>query len=173
MTLMLAGVLSLLAIALNFSAAATPDAIAGFLSNLVLAVAFVALALRRPIDLPSSVAFIVGAAGWAAIALTSFVEFGRVFGLIGDVVALAGTIIAGILVCVRHAFSPLANALFLVLAIAAVIRLLLLIPLIRSPGQGAGDPSITVALSLVGLIAAVLFDATLILTGIFVTRRSR
>jgi len=157
--LIASGVLFLLGILFShIGISGTVGQIVLFLAYALLAVAFVVLFLWRSIDILLRVAFIVGAVGWALLALSIIATVGGGLILIAAILALVGTLVAGVIVFARNIFSRSSSIAFLVLAIIAAILLL---------------PSVfTFALdTTLAIIIDIVFGAMLIVAGFFMYRR--
>jgi hypothetical protein len=129
-----------------------------FLAFAALAVAFALLAPSRSADLLLRIAFVVAAVGWALLALAEIIPgFGTVLS-IASVLALIGTLVAGILVFLRHFFTRNADIAFLIAAIAGALLLL-------DDIRHGFLPAILVT------ILTVLFGALLVVTGVVMQRR--
>jgi hypothetical protein len=129
-----------------------------FLAFAALAVAFALLAPSRSADLLLKVAFVVAAVGWALLALAEVIPgFGTVLS-IASVLALVGTLVAGILVFLRHFFTRNADIAFLIAAIAGALLLL-------------DDIRHGILPSVLVTILTVLFGALLVVTGVVMQRR--
>jgi hypothetical protein len=152
------GILFLLELLLSHVGVTALDVILVFLAYLALAVAFVILFLWRSVDLLLRVAFVVAAVGWALLALDTLTYLGAAVVTIAEILALAGTLVAGIIAFIRRVFGRRSGIAFLVLAIVAAIWLL---TILVATGIGA-----TFA-----LILAILFGAMLVVAGFFMTRR--
>jgi hypothetical protein len=152
----LAGVLILLELLLSQVAPSGLDVWLVFFAYLALTIAFVVLFLRRGVDLIARVSFIVAAVGWALLAIATVAGVGGLLTL-GVVLALIGTVVAGIIVFVRGLFSRGGSVAFLIAAILAGLLLL--------SGLVAFLPAT------LGLIVQVLFGILLIATGVLTGRR--
>jgi hypothetical protein len=129
-----------------------------FVAFALLAVGFFLLFLWRTSTL-LRVAFIVAAVGWALLAIGSLTSLGTTVGTIATLLALIGTLVAGILVFVRHLFTRNADIVFLLLAIFAALLLLGVIP------------GITFLAGAIGLVFAIIFGVLLVAAGLFIQRR--
>ena len=153
----LAGVLILLELLLSHVGAASIDSVILFIAYVALTVAFVVMFLWRSVDILLRVAFIVAAVGFALIALSILAPLGTVVTKVADVLVLAGFLVAGIMVFVRHVFGRLGNIVFLILGI--VVALIFLSALTGFIG------------GVLLLILDILFGAGLIAVGLLITRR--
>jgi hypothetical protein len=151
-----AGVLILLELLLTHVAASGLDEWLTFFAYVALAIAFVVLFLWRSVDLIARVAFIVAAVGWAILAIAAVAGVGGLLTL-GIVLALIGTVVAGIMVFARGLFSRSASLAFLIAAILAGLLLL-------------GELFSFLPATLV-LIIGVLFGILLVATGVLASRR--
>jgi hypothetical protein len=151
-----AGILILLELLLSHVAPGGLDVWLLFLGYAALAVAFVVLFLRRSADLIARIAFIVAAVGWAILAIATVAGVGGLL-TFGIILALIGTVVAGIMVFVRSLFWRGASVAFLVAAIVA--GLLLLSELVAFLPAG------------VGVILDVIFGIMLVVTGVLTGRR--
>jgi hypothetical protein len=127
-----------------------------FVAFALLAVGFFLLFLWRTGTL-LRVAFIVAAVGWALLAIGAVADLGSAVVTIGILLALIGTLVAGILVFGRHLFTRNADLVFLLMAIFAALLLL--------------ATWVTFLGGTVGLIIAVIFGALLVVSGLFIQRR--
>lgn len=118
-----AGVLILLELLLSRVAASGLDVWLIFIAYAAIAVAFLVLFLWRSVDLLGRVAFIVAAVGWAILAIATVAGVGGLL-TFGIVLALIGTVVAGIIVFARDLFWRGASIAFLVAAIVAGLLLL-------------------------------------------------
>jgi hypothetical protein len=126
-----------------------------FFAFALLAVGLFLLFLWRT-DLILRIAFIVAAVGWALLAIGSVASLGGLATL-AVILALVGTLVAGILVFIRHLFTRNADIAFLVMAIFAALVLL--------------ATWATFLGGTLGIIIAVIFGILLIVTGLFIQRR--
>ncbi|MDQ1546074.1 MAG: hypothetical protein QOH69_978 [Actinomycetota bacterium] len=126
-----------------------------FFAFALLAVGLFLLFLWRT-DLLLRIAFIVGAVGWALLAVGSVAALGGV-STIAILLALIGTLVAGILVFIRHLFTRNADLVFLLMAIFAA--LLLLAAWVAFLG------------GTLGVTIAVIFGILLVVSGVFIQRR--
>jgi hypothetical protein len=129
-----------------------------FFAFALLAIGFFLLFLWRTGTL-LRVAFIVAAVGWALLAIGEVAALGTAVGTIATLLALIGTLVAGILVFVRHLFTRNADIAFLLLAIFAALSLLGVIP------------GVTFLAGTIGLIFAIIFGILLVVAGLFIQRR--
>jgi hypothetical protein len=151
-----AGVVYLLGIL--FSHIATASGWWNFFAFALLAVGLFLLFLWRTGTL-LRVAFIVGAVGWALLAINSVAGLGTAVATIATLLALIGTLVAGILVFVGHTFTRNADLTFLLMAIFAALVLLALWVSVFAIG------------TTLGLIIAIIFGILLIVSGLFIQRR--
>ena len=149
------GVVYLLGLLFNDVVHALQGGFWNFIAFLLLAVGFFLLFLWRT-DLLLRVAFIVAAIGWALLAIGSITSLGGVT-VLAILLALIGTLIAGIFVFVRHLFTRNADIAFLLMAIFGA--LLLLATWVAFLG------------GTLGLIIAVVFGILLVVSGLFIQRR--
>jgi hypothetical protein len=154
----IAGVLILLELLLSHIAASGLDIWLIFLAYAALAVAFVVLFLRRSVDLIARVAFIVAAVGWAILAIATVAGVGGLL-TFGVVLALIGTVVAGIMVFARDLFWRGASIAFLVAAIVAGLLLL---------SELVSFLPVTFV-----VILEVIFGLMLVATGVLTGRRRR
>jgi hypothetical protein len=153
--LLAAGVLYLLNILLAHVAPKLSSPWWDFFAYALLAVAFVLLFLWRVSTL-LRVAFIVAAVGWALLAIGTFVSLGGLATL-AIILALVGTLVAGILVIIRHTFSRLADLVFLITAILAALLL--------------GREWLTFIHGSAATVIGILFGIGLVVSGFLVARR--
>jgi hypothetical protein len=154
------GVIYLLGILFNDLVHALTGGFWNFIAFLLLAVGFFLLFLWRT-SLLLRVAFIVAAVGWALLGIGQIAALGTTVGYIATLLALIGTLVAGILVFVRHLFWRNADIAFLVMAIIAALWLLGFIGWIGFLG------------GTLGLILAIIFGIMLVVAGLFIQRRRR
>jgi hypothetical protein len=152
------GVIYLLGLLFNNIIHALTGGFWDFFAFLLLAIGFFLLFLWRTGTL-LRVAFIVAAVGWALLAIGEVTALGSAVATIATLLALIGTLVAGILVFVRHLFTRNADIVFLLLAIFAALLLLGVIP------------GITFLAGTIGLIFAVIFGILLVVAGLFIQRR--
>ena len=126
-----------------------------FFAYALLAVAFVILFLWRSLDILLRVALIVAAVGWALVALNELPGV-NIIPFLGEILALAGTLVSGIVIFVRHIFTRRAAAAFLVLAIIAALDLLILL---------------TGVLGVLATILSILFGVILVVVGVLIARK--
>lgn len=153
--LLAAGVLYLLNILLAHVAPKLSGHWWDFFAYALLAIAFVLLFLWR-VDILLRVAFIVAAVGWALLAIATVASLGGLSTL-AVILALVGTLVAGIFVIIRHTFSRLADLFFLITAILAAILL--------------GHQWLTFISGAVETVVAILFGIGLVISGFLVARR--
>jgi hypothetical protein len=127
-----------------------------FFAYAVLAVGFVLLFLWRSVDILLRVAFIVAAVGWAILAIAAVASVGGGLVVIGEILALIGTLVAGITVFMRGIFTRRGALAFLIFAILAALLLLL---------------ALTGFLASIAFVLAILFGVALVITGVLVARR--
>jgi hypothetical protein len=150
------GVLILLELLLAHFAANALDIWLVFIAYAALAVAFLVLFLRGLGDLVARIAFIVAAVGWAILAIATVASVGGLL-TFGIIIALIGTVVAGIIVFARDLFWRGASIAFLVAAIVAGLLLLSEI--------GTFMPATFVT------VLEVIFGIMLIATGVLTGRR--
>ena len=126
-----------------------------FFAFALLAVGLFLLFLWRT-DLLLRIAFIVAAVGWALLAIGSVAALGGLVTL-AIILALIGTLVAGILVFMRHLFTRNADLVFLLMAIFAALVLL------AAWAAFLGGT--------LGVIIAVIFGILLVASGVFIQRR--
>ena len=128
-----------------------------FIAYALLAVGLFLLFLWRTSTL-LRVAFVVAAVGWALLAIGSLASLGGV-AILAILLALIGTLVAGILVFLRHLFTRNADLAFLLMAIFAALLLLALGGWVAFLG------------GTLGLIIAIVFGILLAVSGVFIQRR--
>jgi hypothetical protein len=153
-----AGIVLLLGILITHIAPTIASAWFAFFAFAFIAVGLFLLFLWRT-SLLLRVAFIVGAVGWALLAIGSVAPLVSALANIGGVLALIGTLVAGILVFVRHLFTRNADILFLLMAIFAALVLLSELGWVAFLGGTLGS------------IIVVIFGALLLASGWFIQRR--
>lgn len=118
-----AGVLFLLVVLFAYLIPSMSGSWLYLLGTLALAVAFLLVYLWESLDTLGRFILLIAAVGWALVALSSVVNIGAL-GLVGYVFAFIGTLVAGILVFLRHLFSARANLWFLIAMLVASLDLL-------------------------------------------------
>ena len=152
----IAGALALLTLLLAYVAPGAPLTWFGLLTDLALAVGFLLMALSKAMNILERVAFIVGAVGWFLIALNSLTSIGGLF-TVAVVLALVGSLAAGILVWIHSTFTRSTNLWFLIAMIVVAIFLLnVLLPF---------------ATGIIATLLVLLFGASLVVAGFFILRR--
>ena len=126
-----------------------------FFAFALLAIGLFLLFLWRT-DLLLRIAFIVAAVGWALLAIGSVAALGGLVTL-AIILALIGTLVAGILVFLRHLFTRNADIVFLLMAIFAALVLL--------------AAWVSFLGGTLGVIIAVIFGILLVVSGVFIQRR--
>ena len=149
------GIVFLLGILFNDIVKALTGGWWDFFAFALLAVGLFLLFLWRT-DLLLRIAFIVAAVGWALLAIGSLTSLGGIATL-AVILALVGTLVAGILVILRHLFTRNADLAFLLMAIFAALLLL--------------ATWATFLGGTLGIIIAVIFGILLIVSGVFIQRR--
>ncbi|MEO6115818.1 MAG: hypothetical protein ABIP33_05490 [Pseudolysinimonas sp.] len=151
-----AGALALLDLLLAYVAPGAPLRWFGLLTDLALGVAFLLMGLSKAMNILERVAFIVGAVGWLLLALNGLVSIGGLF-TVAVVLALVGSLAAGILVWVHSTFTRSTNLWFLIAMIVVAIFLLnVLLPF---------------AAGVIATLLVLLFGAALVIAGFFILRR--
>jgi len=151
-----AGVVYLLGILFSHIATTLASGWWNFFAFALLAVGLFLLFLWRTSTL-LRVAFIVGAVGWALLAINSVAALGTAVVTIATLLALIGTLVAGILAFMRHTFTRNADLAFLLMAIFAALVLLAVWA--------------TFLGGTLGLIIAIIFGILLIVSGLLIQRR--
>lgn len=152
----IAGALALLALLLSLVAPASAPSWLSLLIYLALGVAFLLMGLSKSMNVLERVAFIVGAVGWLLLALNGLVALSGVVTL-ALILALVGSLAAGILVWVHSTFTRRTNLWFLVaMIITAIFVLNLLVPF---------------ATGALYTVLLLLFGASLVVAGFFILRR--
>jgi hypothetical protein len=149
------GVLQIIAVAVALGNAGDPNALYA-ISNLALGVGFALLAAWMSPTIVSTVAYVIAAAGWLLLALTTIVNLGFV-GSVALFIAIVGSIFAGVIVFTSHPFAPTADRLFLAAMIAGAINLLL--------SQNHNVPSFLEDLVIIA------FGGLLVAAGVMILRR--
>ncbi len=152
------GVLYLLGLFFNQAIHALEGPWWDFFAFALLAVGFFLLFLWRT-SLLLRVAFIVAAVGWAILAIGEVAALGSAALTVGSLLALIGTLVAGILAFLRHLFNRNADIVVLLLAIVAALLLLAVIP------------GFTFLGGTIGLILSVVFGILLVAAGLLIRRR--
>ena len=153
----IAGALTLLALLLSLVAPASAPSWLALLTYLALGVAFLLMALSKSMNVLERVAFIVGAVGWFLLALNGLV--GGLGGLVtlALILALVGSLAAGILVWMHSTFTRRTNLWFL---IAMIVTAVFVLNLLVHFATGA-----------LGTVLVLLFGAALVVAGFFILRR--
>jgi hypothetical protein len=154
------GVIYLLGLLFNNVIHALTGGFWDFFAFLLLAIGLFLLFLWRT-GILLRVAFIVAAVGWALLGIAQVASLGSGVVTIAALLALIGTLVAGILVFVRHLFTRNADIVFLIWAIVAALLLL---------GAAGWVSVLGIGLTL-GLIIAVVFGILLVVGGLFIQRR--
>lgn len=128
------------------------------LADLVIAGGFVLLALGTASRV-ARVALLVGAVGWALVALNAFVGFPQPLILLAMLAAAAGGVVGAIALYRGTEITARSATAFLVTTIAAAVVLL-------AAALGLGIP-------VLGVILSVVFGSGLILTGVMIWRAHR
>ncbi|MEO7720401.1 MAG: hypothetical protein ABIS08_00630 [Pseudolysinimonas sp.] len=150
----IAGALALLGLLLAYVTPGTPLSWLGLITDLALGIAFVLMALSKSMNVLERIAFIVGAVGWLLLALGGFVSGLTTVAL---VLALVGSLAAGILVWMHSTFTRSTNMWFLVAMIIVAIFLLSLL--------------LHFAVGVIATLLVILFGVALIIAGFFILRR--
>jgi hypothetical protein len=154
----IAGALALLTLLLAYVA---PGALPSWfppLTSLALGVGLLLMGLSRSMNVLERVAFIVGAVGWILLALNGFTG-GGLGGVItvALILALVGSLAAGILVWIHSTFTRRTNLWFLIaMIITAIFVLNQLLPF---------------AAGIIATLLVLLFGASLVVAGFFILRR--
>jgi hypothetical protein len=151
-----AGIVYLLGILFAHIATSLASGWWDFFAFALIAVGMFLLFLWRT-DLLLRIAFIVAAVGWALLAIGSVAALGSAVQTIAVLLALIGTLVAGILAFLRHMFTRNADLAFLLMAIFAALVLLA----VWAAFLGGT----------LGLIIAIIFGILLIVSGLFIQRR--
>jgi hypothetical protein len=151
-----AGVLLLLEILFSYIAPAA-DRWLLFFGYLALGVALLMLFLQKSKSLLLRYAYIVATVGWIVFAIANVVNLGAVVDTIVLVLALVGTLGAGILGYLGHVFTRYADLAFLIGSILAALELL--------------DALFLFAPGIFEVITGGLFAVALIVTGVYSRRR--
>ena len=149
------GIVYLLGLLFNDVIHALQGGFWNFIAFLLLAIGFFLLFLWRTSTILRA-AFIVAAVGWALLAIGSVASIGGA-SIIAILLALIGTLVAGILVFMRHLFTRNADLVFLLMAIFAALLLL--------------ATWIAFLDGTLGLIIAIVFGILLVVSGLFIQRR--
>ncbi|HEY4268569.1 MAG TPA: hypothetical protein VGM94_10305 [Galbitalea sp.] len=152
----IAGALVLLGLLLHYAAPTAAPTWLSLLVYLALGVAFLLMALSKSMNVLERVAYIVGAVGWLLLALNGLVALSTLV-TVAMILALVGSLAAGILVWMHSTFTRQTNLWFLIaMIITAVYVLNLLVPF---------------ATGALGTVLVLLFGAALVVAGFFVLRR--
>ena len=152
----IAGALTLLALLLVLVVPASVPSWLSLLTYLALGVGFLLMGLSKSMNVLERVAFIVGAVGWLLLALNGLVGLGSVVTL-ALILALVGSLAAGILVWIHSTFTRRTNLWFLIaMIVTAVFVLNLLVPF---------------ATGALNTVLVLLFGAALVVAGFFILRR--
>jgi uncharacterized membrane protein HdeD (DUF308 family) len=156
--LIVAGALALLTLLLSYVAPGPALGWFGVLTSLALGVALLLMALSKSMNVLERVAFIVGAVGWLLLGLNGLTS-GALAGIVtvALILALVGSLAAGILVWVHSTFTRRTNLWFLIaMIITAIFVLNQLLPF---------------ATGIIATLLVLLFGAALVVAGFFVLRR--
>ena len=151
-----AGALALLVLLLAYVAPGAPITWLGLLTDLALGVAFLLMGLSKAMNTLERVAFIVGAVGWLLLALNGLVSLGGLV-TVAVILALVGSLAAGILVWVHSTFTRRTNLWFLIAMIVAAIFLL--------------NALLPFATGAIDTVLILLFGAALVIAGFFILQR--
>jgi hypothetical protein len=153
----IAGALTLLALLLLYVAPSSAPSWLSLLTFLALAVGFVLMALSKSMNILERIAFIVGAVGWLMLALSSLAGGLRGLVTLALILALVGSLAAGILVWMHSTFTRRTNLWFL---IAMIITAIYLLNLLLGFAAGA-----------INTLLVLLFGVALVVVGFFILRR--
>jgi hypothetical protein len=118
----LAGLLAGISLIVVLVASATPGAWIVVITDAALFVAFLFLFIGRSTGMIARVFFLIAAIGWLLLAIGGAVTLGVLL-TVGVILALAGTLIGGILAFTGKIFGRTANIVFLLAAIVVAIVL--------------------------------------------------
>ena len=152
-----AGIVYLLGILFAHVATSLSSGWWNFFAFALIAIGMFLLFLWRS-DLLLRIAFIVAAVGWALLAIGSVASLSGLTTL-AIILALIGTLVAGILVFIRHLFTRNADLAFLLMAIFAALVLLAVGAWVAFLG------------GTLGVIISIIFGILLIVSGLFIQRR--
>jgi len=128
-----------------------------FFADAALAIAFLFLFIGRSKSLILRAAWIVGAVGWAILAIENVAGLGSVVSILGIILALVGSLVAGILVFLRHVFNRRADLAFLLAMIFVALDLL--------QAWTGFLPGV------IDLIVVIVYSVLLVVTGVVLQRR--
>ena len=128
----------------------------GIITDAALTLAFLFLALGKGSGTIARLLFAVAAVGWAIVTINAFVPLGFV-ATIGVVLALAGSLISGILAVGGKVFSRLANIAFLIAGIFIGIVLL--------------NQLVAFLTGTVAIIVVIIYAVSILVTGLLITAR--
>jgi hypothetical protein len=125
------------------------------IGEIVLGASFIVIAATVSLTLLARIAFWVGGIAWVVLGLIAFVPGLGFLGIVATVLALVGSLLAGILVFLRSTFARRGNVIYLIAMILAALILLLVL---LSSGLAFAA------------ILTLLFGAALIVAGVFILR---
>ena len=153
-----AGALALLTLLIAYVAPGSLPSWIAPLTSLALGVGLLLMGLSKSMNVLERVAFIVGAVGWILLALNGLTG-GGLGGVItlALILALIGSLAAGILVWIHSTFTRRTNLWFLIaMIITAIFVLNQLLPF---------------ASGIIATLLVLLFGAALVVAGFFILRR--
>jgi hypothetical protein len=118
----IAGLLATLSFIFVIVSAPFGGAWLGVIADAALFLAFLFLFIGRSTGLVARVFFLIAAVGWALLAIGGVVSLGVIL-TVGVILALAGTLIGGILAFTGKIFGRIANIVFLLAAIVVALVL--------------------------------------------------
>jgi hypothetical protein len=153
----IAGALALLTLLFAYVA---PGSLPSWLppfTSLALGVGLLLMGLSRSMNLLERVAFIVGAVGWLLLGINGLVGGLGALVTVALILALVGSLAAGILVWIHSTFTRSTNLWFLIaMIITAIFVLNQLLPF---------------AAGVIATLLVLLFGASLVVAGFFILRR--
>ncbi|HEY5229715.1 MAG TPA: hypothetical protein VIJ11_02335 [Galbitalea sp.] len=153
----IAGLLTGLAILFTYVAPKLGGPWIGLVADAAITLAFLFLFLGRTAPLILRIFFAVATVGWAILAVGGWISLGVLL-TVGVVLALAGSLISGLLALGRRFFTPIASILFLLAMLVVTVELL----------DRLIGPFLT---GTVATIVAVLYALLLLLAGIVIIAR--
>jgi hypothetical protein len=115
------------------------------------------MGLSRSMNLLERVAFIVGAVGWLLLGINGLVGGLGALVTVALILALVGSLAAGILVWIHSTFTRSTNLWFLIAMIVAAVFLL--------------NQLLPFAAGVIATLLVLLFGASLVIAGFFILRR--
>ena len=152
-----AGALALLTLLIAYVAPGSLPSWIAPLTSLALGVGLLLMGLSKSMNVLERVAFIVGAVGWLLLGINGLVGGLGALVTVALILALVGSLAAGILVWIHSTFTRRTNLWFLIaMIITAIFVLNQLLPF---------------ATGIIATLLVLLFGASLVVAGFFILRR--